>query len=473
MASGRQDSLIRGSGAAAVVAAPKVSTFAAVPPPTIHTGVTVLAPRVAAVASIPTVGAGDPTPFPMQNVFGANSLYDNAARHTGIPEMSVRDSGNYADDQLAAAISRPGRILAGPHVYSGSSWPSTYAASAGNWADDDGYSWLFLNVKTGLVSSWIDLRNGTGGWTDAFINNFIDSVPNNIRLCFTVNHEPENDGTQPNGDGGTWELTNADNWCRGVARVANLVAARNRPNVVFLVCHQATTFPTNGLVPGATGVNGRVTARWNPWQYMTPAAQARTVFAPDGYADITDDFALAQTGTTASTLRATSTAAAAFSVGDRATLETTGGVMLGSDLYTITSKTAAGSFVDLAVTPSFFAVPSPSLHRLRCIEPINKRFDGCYAYVDNAGWGVQWVGVFEFTWNNNVLAPDGVPAACYRYDLKPWLRTLRDIGRLGCFVAFNHSDPNGASGSEGWWDSAEEFLQVARIAWEMNTGEVV
>lgn len=473
MASGRQDTLIRGLGAAAIVPAPPISARTALPAPTIQTGVTVQAPRIAAAATLITPGAGDPTPFPMQNVIGANSLYDNPARHAGIPAMDVRDSGNYLDDQLAAAISRPGRVLAGPHTYSGASWPTTYANSSGSWADDDGYAWLFLNVKTGGVSSWTDLRDGTGTWTDARINTFINSVPSSIKLCFTVNHEPENDGTQPAGDGGTWEIANADNWSRGNARVANLVAAANKPNVVYLVCHQVTTFPTNGEVSGARGINGRVTSRWNPWQYMTPQAKDRTVFGPDGYTDITDDFALAQSGTTATKLRCTSTEAGAFAVGDRATLESTGGVMLGSDLYTIMSKTVVGSSVDLEVSPSFFAVPSPGLHRLRCIEPISKRFDGAFAYVQNAGWGVRWVGVFEHAWNNDVLAPDGVPAACIRYDLKPWLRSLRDTGQLACYVWFNHSDPAGASGLDAWIDSTPEYLQAARLAWEFNTGEVL
>lgn len=479
MASGRQDSLIRGVGAAAIVAAPTIPIQVTVPPPTIHTGVTVQAPRIAAAVTVHPAGAGDPTPFGVNAVFGANSSYDNPTNHPGIPAMSIRDSTDYYDDALAAAISRSGRILAGPHTYSGSSWPSTFAASSCSWAATDGWSFAFLNVKSGAVSSWPSLRDGTGQFTDAFINAFIDSVPSNVVLVFTVNHEPENDGTQPSGDGGVWETANAPIWGQGVARVANLVAARNRPNVYFAVVLMKVTFPANGSL-GGTGSNGRVPSRWNCWQYMTAAAKARTIFAPDGYTEITTSTGVVQTGSTVSAVKISSAEAGGFSVGDKILCETTGGVLLfgsggdGNQVFSITSKTGTNP-VTLGLSPSLPSVLSPGNHQIRKFESIGSQagFFGAYEYIQAAGWGVERRGVFEHTVNNDVNVSGAHVAAIIRQDIKPWLRQQRDAGGFACYVHFNHSDPAGASGTRGWWETPEESLEAGRLAWELNTGEVL
>lgn len=469
MATGRIDTVIRGPNAAAVAAAPRVQAQAAVPLPTIQVGVTVAAPRVAANTVIPAVGAGDPTPFGVINVVGANVLYTG---HPTQPDSQVRSSTDTLDDDMAAGIGRPGRILAGPHTYSGSSWPSTFSATSVSWADDDGYEYSFLNVKTGGVSSWPSLRDGTGTFTDAFINTFIDSVPVTTKLVFTVNHEPENDGTQPSGDGGTWELANAEVWCRGIARVANLVAARNRPNVFFAVVHQTDTFPDDGVVSGANGINGRVTARWNPWQYMTAAAKGRTIFAPDGYTKLRNEFAGVLTGSTLSMVRCTSAEAADFDIGDTALCETNGGVLLFSMPFTIVSKTGSGSTRDLGVSPSFPAGLSPGNHRLRRFDDMTKKFAGPFDYVANAAWGVRWLGVFEHTVNNDPFVSDAHMAVVWGQNIKPWLRDRRDAGELSCYVGFWQSSGL-ESGVNGWVDTPQEVIQVAKMAWELNTGEVL
>lgn len=472
MASGRVDVLLRDPFAAAVTAASRVQSFTAVPIPAVRVGIVAKPGNTTATTAILSAGAGDPVPFRVQHLAGASADYSG---HPTIPDGSLQADVGRFNEGLLDAISQSGRALAGPHGYSGTSWPSTYSASAVSWAVGAGYSYAFLNVKTGGVSSWQSLADGTGTFTDSFINNFINSVPANVTLVFGVNHEPENDGSQPASDGGTWEIANAPVWCAGIARVANLVAAANRPNVYFCVIHMSDTFPDDGVVSGARGINGRVTSRWNCWAGMTAAAKGRTIFGPDGYTKMREA-AVALSGTTSSTFITSSGDATNFTTGTKCILESNTGALVESKLFTVTVKSGTGSNRSLTITPAFTSAP-PAGYRLRRFDTLRSEFDGVFGYVVNAGWGVAHVGISEHTINNDVETQDGVTAVVWRDDVKPYLRDLRDGTTfpglsLAYHLFFNHST-GAASGTNGWVDLPSELYEAGRLAWELNTGEVL
>lgn len=170
------------------------------------------------------------------------------------------------DTRLADRIGTTTPLLAGPHGYSGNSFPSTFASSSVYYGYTNGYSHSVLNVKC----DWAGLANGT---FDSRINGFIDSIPAGHTCYLIINHEPENDGTPSASQKAAWR--------NGQARAANIIAARNDPRCEFAVCLMGWTWqPASGRNPND----------WNPNDApnvtMTQAALDRTIFAPDDYTKI-------------------------------------------------------------------------------------------------------------------------------------------------------------------------------------------
>jgi hypothetical protein len=225
-------------------------------------------------------------PAPAPSGFGVPHLIGASVNYAGHPNIAA---GTFEDDfrnfdaQLAATLGVTGRQLAGPHRFQ-SNLPSTFSGLALAWAYPD-YKFGVQNVKLGgpaNYQTWAD-----GGY-NATLTALANSVPADFTLVIAPEHEPENNGPQPNADGGTWQNTYAPLWSRGVAQFADVLAALALPNVYLASILMGVTFPTNGQ-PGSLGLNGRDPEAWNAWKYMSAAAKARTILAPDIYTDMLDD----------------------------------------------------------------------------------------------------------------------------------------------------------------------------------------
>lgn len=225
-------------------------------------------------------------PAPAPSGFGVPHLVGASVNYAGHPTIAA---GTFEDDfrnfdaQLAATLGVTGRQLAGPHRFQ-SNLPSTFSALALAWAYPD-YKFGVQNIKLGgpaNYQTWAD-----GGY-NATLTALVNSVPADFTLVIAPEHEPENNGPQPNADGGTWQNTYAPLWSRGVAQFADVLAALALPNVYLASILMGVTFPTNGQ-PGSLGLNSRDPEAWNAWKYMTAAAKARTILAPDIYTDMLDD----------------------------------------------------------------------------------------------------------------------------------------------------------------------------------------
>ena len=168
------------------------------------------------------------------------------------------------DADLAAAAGEATPFLAGQHTYSGSNFPSTFAATTASGNPGYGLPYSVLNVKC----PWDQLADGT---LDTKITGFVNSIPAGHTVYLIINHEPENDGN-PLG---------AATWCTGQARAANLIASLDDPRCVYAVCHMSYTWDP---------ASGRNPQDWNPVNggtiTMTQVALDRAVFAPDGYTKI-------------------------------------------------------------------------------------------------------------------------------------------------------------------------------------------
>lgn len=223
----------------------------------------------------------------LQHVVGASANY---AGHPTITDGTLQQNLAYYETQLQAALGVSGLVLAGPHGYSGNSWPATWAQSSVAFATSVGYGYSFLNTKTGGSPTYSTWANWAAGGWNAHCATFVNSVPDGHTCVFTTNHEGENDKGGgyggPDDDGGAFEATYADQHARGTAQMANTVAQINRPNVWYAWVPMGATFPTSGNV-GDPGIKGRDPLKWNPYKYMTPAARARTILAPDMYTKMT------------------------------------------------------------------------------------------------------------------------------------------------------------------------------------------
>lgn len=226
--------------------------------------------------------APPPTSLGVQHLVGASVNY---AGHPTLPAGTLQQDVATFESQLQSTLGVSGLQLAGPHGYSGNTWPSTFSATAVSWAPGAGYGYSWINVKTGGYSQWAGAATGS---KDALLTGFVNSVPDGHTCVLIVDHEPENDATQPSSDGGTWENQYGPLWSQMQARFAGLVATLNRPNVYLAVVLMGATFPTNGQ-PGSLGINSRNPENWNAWRYMSAAAKARTILAPDVYTKMLDD----------------------------------------------------------------------------------------------------------------------------------------------------------------------------------------
>jgi hypothetical protein len=233
------------------------------------------------------IGATQATVTPPASGFGEVNRVGasvNFAGHATIPTGSGEDEFRYFDEQLRAELGLPAgtKVLAGPHRYQ-SGVPSNWTGITVNWARPD-YNWGLQNMQISSTS-WSAVA---GGSLAATVPALIASVPDDFTLICAFAHEPENNGPMPNSDGGTWQNTNGPNWSRMQATLAEYFVTANRPNVWMTVIHMGDTFPANGQ-PGSLGNNQKDPAAWNPWQYMSAAAKARTIFGPDFYTRMTDD----------------------------------------------------------------------------------------------------------------------------------------------------------------------------------------
>lgn len=424
------------------------------------------------MARLISVKVGAPA-FRVQHLTGAWVNYDT---HPTITDSTNQADFTGFDDRLETSIGRTGPILAGPHGYSGTSWPATFASSAVSFATSTGYPWSWLNVKTG--SSYTTWQGVVDGDWDAYCTTYVNSVPSDHNHVIILNHEPENDGTQPSSDGGTWENQYGPIWSQGQARIANLIANLNKPNVYFAVCLMTDTFPANGTV-GSLGLNNRNPQNWDCWQYMNSAAKARTVFAPDGYTEVDATSVTAVSGSTTTFFRCTDTDLTAdspdFAVGHAAVLLSSTGQLVQGDLLQVTAVSAnLSGFRQITVSPSFESAPTTGMV-LRRIEKMSEVFNGSYNYVQNDSWGVQWLGITEHTINNDIGVDSPAMSVVWRDDVKPYLRGYRDASsgpHLGYYLLFNASTGL-ASGVNGWVDGAEELSEFGQLAWELSTGEVL
>lgn len=235
---------------------------------------------------------------PPPPVVGAQHVVGAAVDYSGYPGVTAgTPQADLAllESRMRTVLGVTGLQFAGPHGYSGTSWPATFDTSAVAFAPSVGYSYAFLNVKTGSYTSWAGVRDGN--W-DAHCTTFVNSVPDNITLIFTWAHEPENDKDSTYGgpidDGGVWEGTYAPIYSLAFARLANLVAAINRPNVIICWVPMSDTIPANGQL-GTLGLKNRDPEKWQPYKNMTATARARTPLSPDFYSNMTSSGGAYQT----------------------------------------------------------------------------------------------------------------------------------------------------------------------------------
>lgn len=223
-----------------------------------------------------------PTGFGVPHLVGGSVNY---AGHPSIADGGLQADFTYFDNALRVALGLPAgtKVLAGPHGFNGG-WYNTFAASAVSWAPGAGYGLSVQNMKIGGPGQYLP---AAGGSWDAALNTYAQSVPDGHLHVIVIEHEPENNGAEPDADGGSYQNTYGPRWSQMQARFAALITALGRPNVYLAVVHMGFTWPASGD-PGGLNPRGRDIRKWNPWAYMTdPAVKARTILAPDVYTDMT------------------------------------------------------------------------------------------------------------------------------------------------------------------------------------------
>jgi hypothetical protein len=209
-----------------------------------------------------TAVLGQPPPPPVGSVMLIAS--------TQPPPTDLRLCRLNIDTLLAQAISRSRPLLSGSHVYSGASFPATFAASNAATDPGDGWHHSLLNVKI-ADTEWAAAGGGT--W-DAHLTAFVQSIPVGHTVYLVVNHEPENDHAD------TAATTWGPAWCAMQRRLAKVVADLNDPRCQYAITHMAYTW---------------FTATRNPddWDFtssggtMPQYVKDRTIVAPDGYTSMT------------------------------------------------------------------------------------------------------------------------------------------------------------------------------------------
>lgn len=401
--------------------------------------------------------------------FGVPHLVAAAANYTGhptIPENGRLEDFRTYDEMLRAELGLPvgTRVLAGPHFYS-TGWQTNFASTQLDDVYADGYRFGVQNLKTGSELTWAGVANGSH---DAAITTFVNSVPDDFVCVLMVNHEPENDGVQPNADGGTWENQYGPDWSRAEARMATVVANLARPNVFFGVCHMHITFPTSGQ-PGDLGFNNRNPENWNPWQYMSAPVKARTIFGPDIYTGWDDK--ATPTSWTSNTAVISSAEQSRIPNGSYVQVfQSNGTTLLHPGPFHVVSKTGStGNPRTITVSPAWPSTP-PAGSTVRKLDIFEHDYQAMVDYVTAAGWGVSQYAISEHTINNDYFVDDATTAWVWDNDISPYLEGLADQGKLAYYAHFNRSDTAGASGQNGWVDLPGELTAVGGMARRLNTG---
>lgn len=232
------------------------------------------------LSTLRSTGTPPPTGFGVKNRIGASVNY---AGHPTIAAGTYEEDFRFFDAALAAELGVTGRQLAGPHRFQ-SSMPATFASLALAWAYPD-YKFGLQNCKLGGPAQYQAWANGD---FNANLRALALTVPPDFVLVIGPEHEPENNGPFPNADGGTWQNTYGPLWSRGLAQFAEVAVALDLPNFYVAAIHMGDTFPDDGQ-PGSLGANNKDPAKWNPYQYMSAAAKARTILAPDPYTKMLDN----------------------------------------------------------------------------------------------------------------------------------------------------------------------------------------
>jgi hypothetical protein len=179
---------------------------------------------------------------------------------------------------LAGAVgwTGPGTLNMGDRGYSGSSFPSTFAASS----ISDAASWGgfgMLNVKTG--TDWAGMAAGA---YNATIDSFWDSTPLDVVVKLTWGHEPENDSRN----------AEAPDWIAGLVQFIHRSAAKIRARTTA----RGGTPGVDDL-DGAGGVlmgysfqnsSGPRYPTWRYWDQIAEADLGQAFFGIDKYASSTN-----------------------------------------------------------------------------------------------------------------------------------------------------------------------------------------
>lgn len=164
------------------------------------------------------------------------------------------------------------RKLSGRHVYDQSNSTPARMTDIGvfNNCVQDGYGSVMLTSST--WSNHTAIANGTA---DTALNNFFNSVPNNINVVFNWEHEASN-----NAQNGNWPANAAEEleWRKGTARIAWLIWKLNKPNLHYTDCH----IPQNADEAKWNWIPELKTLAPNDWQ----AVNARTYIGLDPYPEV-------------------------------------------------------------------------------------------------------------------------------------------------------------------------------------------
>ena len=193
------------------------------------------------------VGTGPAAPPTHKPLYGH---YDYRARPGGQGWDAYE-----AELRAAAGVSTPvSQIL---HGYSGSSHPSTFAASSVSAAQSKGVA-AMLNTK---ITDWTAVAGGTH---DALITGFFNSWPVAVPGWVTLNHEPENDGKN----------SEAAVWCAGIRRYIDLAAP--------IIRSRGLQVKVGGCLMDFSWDSTRW-QQWKWWEGITPANLGQTTFGIDAY----------------------------------------------------------------------------------------------------------------------------------------------------------------------------------------------
>ncbi len=199
--------------------------------------------------------------------WGHHDYRDRGAPHPG---TGFAPFDAYLSDELTAPKPDPvGAIL---HLYSGSSYPASFAASAVSDAPGLGAA-AMLNTK---VTDWAGLANGD---YDADLTNLFQTWPVDLPGNVTLNHEPENDGPTPanpsNPSYVSWAEVNGPIFCDGIRHWIDLVAP--------IIRSRGLDVKIGGCLMGFSWDSTRW-EYWKWWEGITPTNLGEVDFGVDAYA---------------------------------------------------------------------------------------------------------------------------------------------------------------------------------------------